>query len=178
MTASELVKWFLDNFPEYVATMRLSNHAYSVEDNNPYHLEGDVWTHTMMVLKVSELQDNTDIIDYIACLLHDLGKPSTREEIPERKRVMFKGHEGVSYYLAIDVIDKLIEDNIIPSVVKQLILETINKHGDYFDYFDSKGNFKSESDKRKVLNSFKGKPELAYRLGNLIKCDHLGRFNI
>lgn len=77
--AGELVDlaWSLDAFPG----LRL---LASTPQDPYYHAEGDVWTHTVMV--VNELVDSADyaassmeqrFILYFAALLHDIAKPST-----------------------------------------------------------------------------------------------------
>lgn len=52
--------------------------------NPKYHKEGDVWRHTMMVLdEGAKLRDRAKepLSFMLACLCHDLGKPSTTEVI-------------------------------------------------------------------------------------------------
>lgn len=65
-----------------------------------YHSEGDVWVHTLMVMRnaprTPELQ--------LAALLHDVGKPATREEKGER--VSFILHERHSTGIAKDWLTK------------------------------------------------------------------------
>lgn len=59
-----------------------------------YHSEGDVWVHTLMVMRASPATPALQL----AALLHDTGKPGTREEKGER--VSFILHERVSVDIA------------------------------------------------------------------------------
>lgn len=71
-----------------------------------WHPEGDVWTHTLMVLdEARQLIDDLDLPRALAVMLgalcHDLGKPATTEI--EGGRIRSKGHEeaGVPPTLAL-----------------------------------------------------------------------------
>jgi len=63
-----------------------------VEQPAEFHPEGDVWTHTMIML---EGLDHPSVTLALGVLLHDIGKPATFERAPDRIR--FNGHveEGV-----------------------------------------------------------------------------------
>lgn len=65
-----------------------------------YHAEGDVWTHTLLVLKHTP---NTLLLQ-LAALLHDIGKPPTRSEHGER--IKFLGHEKISASMASEFLKK------------------------------------------------------------------------
>lgn len=64
-----------------------------------YHLEGDVYKHSLMAL--SEVADSRDLDLSYAALLHDIGKATTGTEhqSPEGKIVRFKGHDSESVRL-------------------------------------------------------------------------------
>ncbi|EKD49837.1 MAG: hypothetical protein ACD_63C00034G0002 [uncultured bacterium] len=64
-----------------------------VEQSPPYHHEGDVFAHILLVLK--EIPENSDVDLVWACMLHDLGKKETRKELP-MNRVSFHGHASFS----------------------------------------------------------------------------------
>ena len=65
-----------------------------VEQPEQFHSEGDVFEHTMLVLRNAP----ATVRGQLAALLHDAGKPSTYELIEDRIR--FKGHEDVSAEIA------------------------------------------------------------------------------
>ena len=57
-----------------------------VEQPPQYHPEGDVWTHTLMML---ERLDHPSITLALGVLLHDVGKPDT---FRIAERIRFDGH--------------------------------------------------------------------------------------
>jgi len=120
----------------------LKNVSHHLNDNNlnPYHLEGDVYSHTMMVLNNllrNISHPSTELI--LAVLLHDVGKSITR--FVKDDKVYFTGHEGVGFYMANDILKRLEEkfkfDRL--KVLKLILghnLIYINKwhHLDYEDF--------------------------------------------
>jgi poly(A) polymerase len=61
-----------------------------------YHPEGDVWTHTLMML--DGLPAGSDKTLALGVLLHDVGKPPTFERAPDRIR--FNGHAEIGAAMA------------------------------------------------------------------------------
>lgn len=90
---------FIDRIPRTVELMK------NTSQSPKYHGEGDVWTHTMMVLdymrNMDEYKSLTDyeknILDF-ACVLHDVGKTICTEI--EDGEIVSKGHsvkgEGIA----------------------------------------------------------------------------------
>ena len=113
MTRDILVTWFVKNYPEYYKAMNLTYHEVSSDHMSPYHGEGSVWAHTMMVMTAASI-NNFGIEVLTAALLHDIGKPAAKEYIaqtpdkPARNR--FSGHEGISTFKAIGVLQELLRD--------------------------------------------------------------------
>ena len=97
------ISWFQNNYPGLVQTMKDSDHHYDINTLNPYHLESDVWTHTMMVCNIADYLKYNDLVK-IACLLHDIGKPLCREENHDKKRVSFYMHEPLSGFMALNLL--------------------------------------------------------------------------
>lgn len=163
-----LVKWFQLEYPGFVKAMKQADHHYSKEELNPYHLESDVWTHTMMVVLAAS-QNNT-LTEYmkdhllVAALLHDIGKPMARRENHEKKRVNFYSHEPLSAFLAVPIIHHIIKDFSI-GLDDQLILEAIAMHTEVFKLT------KEQLTERLVNNQ-----NLANLLMALSGSDHHGRF--
>jgi len=106
------IVWFQQNYPEMCEALHESNHHHSMQELNPYHLEGDCWAHTMMVCKIAELEKYGKNVQ-IASLLHDIGKPVCREINPKNNHVSFFGHEGMSAYMALEVLYKLYDEKEI-----------------------------------------------------------------
>ena len=76
------------HFPEMVEDMQKAQHHYDWENLNPHHLEGDVWSHQMMVSGQVRDREYGRTVN-IAALCHDLGKPVCRDVRHDTKRVRF-----------------------------------------------------------------------------------------
>ena len=73
---------------------------------NEHHLEGDVWTHTMMVLE--NLSPGADEETRMAALLHDIGKGDTQEPKEGKPgQYTFINHEKVGATMAEDLLNRL-----------------------------------------------------------------------
>jgi putative nucleotidyltransferase with HDIG domain len=164
-----LVKWFQINYPSIVKAMKNSNHHYSEKELNPWHLESDVFTHTMMVmleasrneLKLGQHEYNQLLV---AALLHDLGKPMARRENHEKKRVNFYSHEPLSAFLAIPVIDHIAKDFGV-ELEKREIIEAIAMHTEVYKLTEEK-----------LTDRLVNRQSLANLLMGLSLADHGGRF--
>lgn len=64
-----------------------------------FHPEGDVWIHTLMLLE--QLQPGCGMTLAWGALLHDVGKPATFREAPDRIR--FDGHVDVGVAIGADI---------------------------------------------------------------------------
>lgn len=67
-----------------------------------FHPEGDVWTHTIMMLNAMR---NPDLRLAYSVLLHDVGKPGTAKFVDNRIR--FDCHAGVGATLAEEILKRL-----------------------------------------------------------------------
>lgn len=72
-----------------------------VQQPPEYHPEGDVWTHTLLML--GELR-NAPLDLAWGCLLHDVGKPATQTF---EDRIRFSGHEKVGAEMAQRILERL-----------------------------------------------------------------------
>jgi poly(A) polymerase len=70
-----------------------------VEQPPQFHPEGDVWTHTLMLLE--QLEPGCSLSLTWGALLHDVGKPPTFRQAPDRIR--FDGHVEVGVAMAADI---------------------------------------------------------------------------
>jgi poly(A) polymerase len=73
-----------------------------VEQSPDYHPEGDVFTHTMLLL--SHLQAPAETLAY-GCLLHDVGKPPCLRR--EGERLTFYGHTEKGAEMAGEILKRL-----------------------------------------------------------------------
>ncbi len=80
-----------------------------------YHAEGDVWVHTLLVVKNAP----ASIPLQLAAFCHDLGKPQTRSEHGDR--VKFLGHEVFSTSLTESLLTRLKFDSNTIRKVKNLV---------------------------------------------------------
>ncbi len=83
---------------------------YDCPQDAEWHPEGDVWTHTLMVM--DEARQRNDDLDrpqlatlMLSAVCHDLGKPLTTAMIDGRVRS--PGHEAAGVPLAMAVLDRL-----------------------------------------------------------------------
>lgn len=130
----EKIKFFKDNFSEYLHDMKISEHGLTESETNPYHSEGDVWTHTMCVC--SQVQHSLDVVQW-ACLLHDIGKPDCRgvETKDDFTKVNFRNHGAYGIYKALEVLNKATEFKQfnISEEDKILVLKLVAKHQDLYN---------------------------------------------
>lgn len=73
-----------------------------VEQSPEFHPEGDVYTHTLLVLE--QLRQPTETLA-LAALLHDVGKPACMAR--EGERITFRGHCEVGEKMAVEVCKRL-----------------------------------------------------------------------
>lgn len=171
-TMDEIIYWFQLEFPDLVKDMKESEHT--TNKPNPYHLEGSVWTHCMMVCQEARYDS---IQNKLAALLHDLGKPKTRNAI-ERENIQkstFYGHEGVSFWLAIEPLNRLEGLGCITAKEKEEILQMISLHGMLFQKIQNTNGKLEEYKAEEIVNLFETEDEF-HRFIKQCKNDMEGRF--
>lgn len=72
-----------------------------VRQPQAFHPEGDVYTHTLLMLKALK---STSLVLAFACLFHDIGKPQTFQIAD---RIRFSGHDRVGANLTDRILRKL-----------------------------------------------------------------------
>lgn len=109
--ADEWLKWASSKYPQigikylidcgWIAHFPILQMMIGCKQSPIHHPEGDVMTHTLMVLEMSGRLEFTDSISKqaqtFAALLHDTGKPDTQVEYEDGKVTTF-GHENVSAF--------------------------------------------------------------------------------
>jgi poly(A) polymerase len=97
-----------------------------------HHHHKDVYEHTLTVLEQAIAQEERlggpNLVIRLAALLHDIGKPKTRELIPGGG-VSFHHHEVVGSRMARDRLKALRFDNQTINDVKQLVFLHLRFHG-------------------------------------------------
>lgn len=114
-----------------------------LQDPN-YHAEGDVWTHTKMVVEkmvVNHLNDQTysgneAVAMFLASLLHDIGKPSTT--IIEEAKIRSPKHAFVGSKMARGYINELSLDLSFKDKwhVREKVCNMIRSHSLPFHFLD------------------------------------------
>ncbi len=164
----EVLKWFQTNEPALVSDMRASSHHYDSDNLNPYHIEGDVWTHTLMVFKVAEFMSANNHHVKWSALLHDIGKYLSREVVHDRKRVRFIGHTGLSAFMAIDILNRAgVPANDVASIFKLIAV-----HDKLFEFVKVGESVNEEG----IKKEFKYARALLWNLLEQARADSLGRF--
>lgn len=89
-----------------------------------FHPEGDVWTHTVMML--NELSDPSPALA-LAVLLHDIGKPATRTV--ENGRVRFTGHAQVGARIAAAWMKRM----KYPNALRERVAGMVDRHMNFMN---------------------------------------------
>ncbi len=123
------------SFQKYIRKMREVNHHYQPFGYiNKYHLEGDIWSHTTMVIDyVRNCLKSNDNDLYLISLFHDIGKIYNYQINEKKRKIQFINHWFYSgnifkdYFLRNSLIDR--EKNIpyLFNLYKVIQLHQINK---------------------------------------------------
>ena len=84
-----------------------------------WHPEGDVFTHTRIMLDL--LRDDADRDLCLATLLHDIGKPPTRTWDEQAGRIRFNGHDRVGAEMAETILRRLRYPNATIEAVVEMV---------------------------------------------------------
>ena len=161
---TQFIEWFSTTYPEYKKALLNCYHNFDEQEVNPYHIEGDCWSHTMMVCKVAQLKGYDKVVQ-VSALLHDLGKPSSRKINPLNNHVQFFGHEEKSALLARPLLEDLVKKGEITKEESLEIEELILLHGTLY-----------KLSHKEIIERFRGKENFFRHLVELVECDGLGRF--
>jgi len=161
----QLLNWFQTNYPDIKKSLLECNHNFDDNETNPYHVEGDCWSHTMMVCKVAQLRGYSIVVQ-VSALLHDIGKPTVRRVNPQNNHVQFFGHEEVSAQMAEPIVADLVAREILTQDEGDEVIELISLHGEIYKHRDE------------VEERLKDKPSWLQHLLELSECDDLGRFSL
>jgi tRNA nucleotidyltransferase (CCA-adding enzyme) len=111
-------------FPEFVPLA-------SCRQDPEWHPEGDVWTHTLMVVdqarsRLGDLERGPAAALMLGALCHDLGKPQTTEE--RDGHIRSPGHEVAGLPLAEKVLDRLNIHTLDGFDVRRAVLGLVSEH--------------------------------------------------
>ena len=96
-----------------------------VQQNPQWHPEGDVWTHTLLVIE--NLPSNATFAMALSALFHDVGKAHTTV-IDETGRITAHGHENVSKKIAGQILDDFGADATLKEAVVFLVARHMLAH--------------------------------------------------
>jgi len=161
---TQLIDWFSTTYPKHKEALLNCHHNFDEKETNPYHVEGDCWSHTMMVCKVAELKGYEKVVQ-VSALLHDLGKPSSRKINPLNNHVQFFGHEEKSALLARPLLEELVKRGEITKEESLEIEELVLLHGTLY-----------KLSHEEIVEKFRGRENFFKHLVELVECDGLGRF--
>ena len=193
VTMSELINWFQVEYTELADDMKNSDHHANSNEPNPYHLEGDIFCHTMMVCQRAE---DDPITVKLTALLHDLGKPLARDVIPfgapkpdyngeariivneptshsRKEKTIFRGHEGISAWMALAPLKQLEVIGVITNEDIEEIFQSISLHSSLFNRIKDSKEHKPEQ----IVNIFEDY-EVYENFVKAVKNDSTGRFHV
>jgi predicted kinase len=168
-----LFDYFCNKYIRIVESMKENSHTHNDGTLNPYHQEGDIWTHTLMVL--SNKNENDSINTFLAKLLHDIGKPITRHE-GKNSRVKFFNHENVSMWNSIDILKEMYQ--VFPQLEIDviLVLKLINAHSYFQDISRGTSTIELSEEKTRSMNhQFGNDIKLYQEMVLMTKSDTFGR---
>lgn len=87
-----------------------------------WHPEGDVYTHTRIMLDM--LEGEVDITLVLAVLLHDIGKPPTFSREEDTDRIRFNSHDSVGAEMCQNILRRL----KFPNTVIEEVTEMVKTH--------------------------------------------------
>ena len=144
-----------------------------IEQDPVWHPEGDVWTHTEIV--VQNASDTANLISYFkeprvqlifAALLHDIGKGTTSEISKTSGRIIHPKHETVG----VDLAKKFLESIGAPKWVDTITLPMIREH------MFRRGRNPETISKRAIRRlAVRLEPATIHQLGVLIEADTMSR---
>jgi len=148
---SDVYQIFVENFRSYITEMRECEQGESFENPSPYHLEGDVWAHTLCcythgnnafnMCGFDETNGHEYKLLHIAILFHDIGKPTTMD-FHESGKKYFRGHDGRSMQIMMNHWELICE---VFGITKEDLIELmliVQVHTLYYQLKDPKDIFK------------------------------------
>lgn len=99
----------------------------------PYHMEGDVFKHTVMVLNNLPAKPSLEL--FLAATMHDIAKPDTRQEKSDTK-VSFHGHDK----LGAEKVKPILKRLKLSSKSQEKIIELIANHIKIFLFLQMKNS--------------------------------------
>ena len=170
--AYNLLVAFKDILKDLYNQMITVTHDYNGA-SHPYHIEGSIWTHTMLVYNYARLKTD-DINSLAAALFHDIGKITNYSINEKYNKTIFPNHSYRGAFECLDYIDILNNTGSF-NINKYLVSYIINLHNDLniINYFD---NDKYDYNMKLFYGNLP--KDIHHQLINLIIADNYGRIGI
>ena len=111
---SGLIKFFLPEVLDLIGC----------EQPPQFHPEGDVYTHTRLMLSMLKPDANLELC--LSVLLHDIGKPATYTYDQEEQRIRFNGHDAVGARMSETILTRLRYPNTVIETVSSMVANHMN----------------------------------------------------
>jgi predicted kinase len=161
----KILKWFIKTFPNYIHKMRNCSYHYDDENLNLHHLEGDVWSHTLLSYQNCIRYSVNPYVKW-AVLLHDIGRVFTREEDSKKKSLSFGDYEGVSCFVALEILNR----SELDEHEKSRVLKIISYHYSVIDHI-----LHNDPTLDNLVEKFIYEKELFSDLAEYVRCDIFGK---
>lgn len=134
-----------DNFNQWLQIIPQLNDLSTTPQDPLHHGEGDVWTHTQMVLRAlitqrgfTQLTDDDQFVLFMSALLHDIAKPATTIIDPITGRISQPGHAKKG-----EIISRILLWQMgVPFTLREQICRIIREHQvPFFALAELKNNF-------------------------------------
>ncbi len=114
LTDSGLIKHFLPEVLDLIGC----------EQPPQFHPEGDVFTHTKIMLDMLEGTPSLELC--LSVLLHDIGKPGTSAFNEKAQRISFNGHDSLGAEISEEILKRLRYSNAITQDVRAMVANHMN----------------------------------------------------
>ncbi len=98
--------------PEFLATI-------GCEQPPEWHPEGDVYTHTCIMLEMLEPDASLELA--LAVLMHDIAKPPCQTRDDDTGRIRFNGHDAMGATMADEILHRLRYPNDVIAAVVPMV---------------------------------------------------------
>lgn len=167
MNSAQLYAWFQTTYPHLYQEWVRCNHS-SGKSINPHHAESELSSHMAQVMLAAEIL-KISYLGKVAALCHDLGKPITRFHNEKDDKVKFFGHESVSAFMSLEIMNKL----NIPIADQVQAFQAIAFHQDFYRKLsDCNSSFSP------LTIRYSNMTEMFKLLVELCSADALGRFSL
>jgi len=167
---------------KYISDIKTTSHNYSFKELRESHSELNLFVHmfNMCPMEWIKYKMNFGYISetvLFSLLVHDAGKPYCKMIDKKNRKLIFKGHEGVSVFIAADFYKHVFKD-YMDAKQYQDFLQLIGNHNipTVLIHSINNGNFeKARSVILDILERYPNNKQFVYELIKHGICDELGK---